>query len=386
MRSSPPGGVLRALREPDAWDAWLHRLTVRACYEVARREKRRDRRRAARDADDRARWCHRRPDGPCGTRPSRAGARPPAHRPACRHRAALLRRPAARPRRPTSSASPSGPQVPPAPRPRGPARIDERRSRHARTGQVRETTGMNDDIRFERAARRRARPGAPAREPDRLVPETPPGRAPRQTLAALARPHQGAPHATLIARRRSDRRRIRLAYLLIVHTHPRAGDPRRGRRRCLPPLQPQPDDPLVWRGVLPRRVDDAARADGTPRRSSTMAACSSSRAMMPTTASAAPWPPPSPWTRPPARSPRPDRSPRDAARRRPRSSRRQRARHRRGRRAVAGCSRPPSAGTPRPAVWSPAGTMAESPRLPHRDAAIGRERTRDRRRRLRRLR
>ena len=32
---------LSALRDPDAWDAWLHRLTVRACYVAARREKRR---------------------------------------------------------------------------------------------------------------------------------------------------------------------------------------------------------------------------------------------------------------------------------------------------------------------------------------------------------
>jgi RNA polymerase sigma-70 factor (ECF subfamily) len=31
---------LRALREPDAWDAWLHRLTVRACYKVSRKERR----------------------------------------------------------------------------------------------------------------------------------------------------------------------------------------------------------------------------------------------------------------------------------------------------------------------------------------------------------
>ena len=30
-----------ALRDPDAWDAWLHRLTIRACYVAARREKRR---------------------------------------------------------------------------------------------------------------------------------------------------------------------------------------------------------------------------------------------------------------------------------------------------------------------------------------------------------
>jgi len=32
---------LSALRDPDAWDAWLHRLTVRACYKVARKERRR---------------------------------------------------------------------------------------------------------------------------------------------------------------------------------------------------------------------------------------------------------------------------------------------------------------------------------------------------------
>ena len=32
---------LRALRDPDAWDAWLHRLTVRACYKVSRKERRR---------------------------------------------------------------------------------------------------------------------------------------------------------------------------------------------------------------------------------------------------------------------------------------------------------------------------------------------------------
>jgi RNA polymerase sigma-70 factor, ECF subfamily len=34
---------LRALRDPDAWDAWLRRLTVRACYDMARRTSRRTR-------------------------------------------------------------------------------------------------------------------------------------------------------------------------------------------------------------------------------------------------------------------------------------------------------------------------------------------------------
>jgi RNA polymerase sigma-70 factor, ECF subfamily len=32
---------VRSLRDPDAWDAWLRRLTVRACYGAARKEKRR---------------------------------------------------------------------------------------------------------------------------------------------------------------------------------------------------------------------------------------------------------------------------------------------------------------------------------------------------------
>ena len=34
---------VRALRDPDAWDAWLHRLTVHACYRMARQVRRRDR-------------------------------------------------------------------------------------------------------------------------------------------------------------------------------------------------------------------------------------------------------------------------------------------------------------------------------------------------------
>jgi len=33
---------VRAIRDPNAWDAWLYRLTVRACYRVARSRKRRD--------------------------------------------------------------------------------------------------------------------------------------------------------------------------------------------------------------------------------------------------------------------------------------------------------------------------------------------------------
>jgi len=32
---------LRALRDPDAWDAWLRRLTVRTCYRLARKDRRR---------------------------------------------------------------------------------------------------------------------------------------------------------------------------------------------------------------------------------------------------------------------------------------------------------------------------------------------------------
>ena len=33
----------RALRDPDAWDAWLRRLTVNACYKAANKERRRSR-------------------------------------------------------------------------------------------------------------------------------------------------------------------------------------------------------------------------------------------------------------------------------------------------------------------------------------------------------
>jgi RNA polymerase sigma-70 factor, ECF subfamily len=32
---------IRALRDPDAWDAWLHRITVWACYRTAKKERRR---------------------------------------------------------------------------------------------------------------------------------------------------------------------------------------------------------------------------------------------------------------------------------------------------------------------------------------------------------
>lgn len=32
---------IRALRDPEAWDAWLYRLTVRACYRLASKVKRR---------------------------------------------------------------------------------------------------------------------------------------------------------------------------------------------------------------------------------------------------------------------------------------------------------------------------------------------------------
>src|SRR5688572_27386935 len=41
---------LRSLRDPGAWDAWLYRLTVWACYRQARNDPAPDRRRVARDA------------------------------------------------------------------------------------------------------------------------------------------------------------------------------------------------------------------------------------------------------------------------------------------------------------------------------------------------
>jgi RNA polymerase sigma-70 factor (ECF subfamily) len=33
---------VRSLRDPDAWEAWIHRLMVWACYRVARKERRRE--------------------------------------------------------------------------------------------------------------------------------------------------------------------------------------------------------------------------------------------------------------------------------------------------------------------------------------------------------
>jgi RNA polymerase sigma factor (sigma-70 family) len=33
---------VRALRDPDAWDGWLHRLTIRACYRASRVGRRRE--------------------------------------------------------------------------------------------------------------------------------------------------------------------------------------------------------------------------------------------------------------------------------------------------------------------------------------------------------
>ncbi len=32
---------MRALRDPEAWDAWLHRVVVRACYKQAKKDRRR---------------------------------------------------------------------------------------------------------------------------------------------------------------------------------------------------------------------------------------------------------------------------------------------------------------------------------------------------------
>lgn len=34
---------IRAVRDVDAWDAWLHRLTVRICYRLAKKDRRRSR-------------------------------------------------------------------------------------------------------------------------------------------------------------------------------------------------------------------------------------------------------------------------------------------------------------------------------------------------------
>jgi RNA polymerase sigma factor (sigma-70 family) len=33
---------MRALRDPDAWDAWIHRMTVWSCYRMAKKDRRRN--------------------------------------------------------------------------------------------------------------------------------------------------------------------------------------------------------------------------------------------------------------------------------------------------------------------------------------------------------
>ena len=86
---------VRALRDPEAWDPWLYRLTVRACYRLARSHRRRD-----------LVELHVVPDlepaididisrAACRTRPARSRDRPAALRPASRDGDwALLSRPA----------------------------------------------------------------------------------------------------------------------------------------------------------------------------------------------------------------------------------------------------------------------------------------------------
>ena len=39
--SWPPGAIISMLRDPDRFEAWLHRLLVRACHREARRGRRR---------------------------------------------------------------------------------------------------------------------------------------------------------------------------------------------------------------------------------------------------------------------------------------------------------------------------------------------------------
>ena len=120
---------VRALRDPDAWDAWLYRTTVRACY----------RRGAPAEAPDlvelhvmpdleHARRLRPRPLRG-GARPARTRARSPAHRPAGGDGPPLLPRPAPHgggrdPRHPGRDR-----EVPSPPGPARPARRDERRAR-----------------------------------------------------------------------------------------------------------------------------------------------------------------------------------------------------------------------------------------------------------------
>ena len=86
---------LRSLRDPDAWDAWLYRLTVWACYRQARKDRRRTLVESHVMLDEGMEPSSdiALPDRRTG--PARAAARPAAHRATRGHRGPLLPRPAA---------------------------------------------------------------------------------------------------------------------------------------------------------------------------------------------------------------------------------------------------------------------------------------------------
>ncbi len=183
---------VRALRDPEAWDPWLHRLTVRACYRLARTHRRRD-----------LVELHVVPDlepavdidislAARRTRPARSRDRQAAPRPASRDGARTSISTCPSRRRPRSSTSPSGRRSPgfiaawrrsgrPSPTSPPSRRASSGSVRHERSRPARTLHRRVDGRRRpRRAGRRRARPDPLHDGPDAAG-------------TALARPAQGAP-------------------------------------------------------------------------------------------------------------------------------------------------------------------------------------------------
>ena len=239
---------------------------------------------------------------------------------------------------------------------------------------------MNDDIRFEHLLSDMLAHAAPAREPDRLVPET--LRAARRVrrwprwLALIKEPPM-----RLSSRVAVGSPTIRLAYLLIVTLT--LALVTLGGVVAGASLLSSPNPMIPSCGEVSCPVGSMTQTRGW--HAATL--LHDGRVLVVAgddwiTGSMAPWPPRSSGIRPRACFPRRDRSPRGAATDGDAPRGRPRPRHRRLRRRWRDARLNRALG-PRDRQLEPGGNDGKDSRLPHRDAAIGRERARDRRRRLR---
>ena len=186
---------LRALREPDACDAWLRRLTVRACYGVAKKDRRRTRVEL-----------HVTPDPGMGSLPDTStelaerdwldGSWVDSRSTSAPSSSCTTTSTSPSTRWPRTSTSPTGP-----PRPvsiavsnrcaRLCASSPSRRSHSAEARDERQRS-------FDRLLADRFEGERRAPAPRSLRRRLPTSRAPGAAASALARAHQGAPHAYLI--------------------------------------------------------------------------------------------------------------------------------------------------------------------------------------------